>query len=311
MFRSILILLAVSSAFITACAKDPVQPVAQGPVNTEFVWTPDSYGTYHRAIHGSAADNIYTVAPGDRLYHFNGSSWTTTKGIGTPQDLLDVWVAPNGTPYAVGSAGIAHYYSPVNGGSWLQMWSPVTAHMWGIWGSASNSIFYVGNSGTAVFYNGSNSIVLSTGNGNSLNDVWGTSATNVYAVGMNGTILHYNGTGWTAETSNTTQRLDGVWGNAANSVFVVGGAGTILRFNGSSWQPMESNTTVNLYKVWGTSGSDVMAIGPNGTAMHYNGASWALKDTGTTEGLQDIWGARGEYFVVSGGSGLFLQAAPE
>ena len=51
-----------------------------------------------------------------------------------------------------------------------------------------------------------------------LRGVWGTADNNVYAVGQHGTILHFDGTAWKSQTSGATTTLSGVWGSGASNV---------------------------------------------------------------------------------------------
>ena len=48
------------------------------------------------------------------------------------------------------------------------------------------------------------------GDGNEKMAVWGTSSNDVFAVGDSGTILRYNGSAWSAMTSGTTECLNGI-----------------------------------------------------------------------------------------------------
>jgi hypothetical protein len=54
--------------------------------------------------------------------------------------------------------------------------------------------------------------------------VWGTASKSVFAVGELGAIIRYQGSGsvWSQMTSPTTKDLNGIWGSSASKVFAVG-----------------------------------------------------------------------------------------
>ncbi len=66
--------------------------------------------------------------------------------------------------------------------------------------------------------------------------VWGSDAKAVWAVGESGTALYYNGTKWKSVDSGTSKRLDCVHGSAADDVYAITSAGRIFRWDGSEWQ---------------------------------------------------------------------------
>ena len=141
--------------------------------------------------------------------------------------------------------------------------------MRGIWGSAHDDIYAVGDSGTILHFDGDTWSELESGTTAGLYGVWGSSPTDVYAVGETGTVLHYDGIAWSEMATGTTAGLLGVWGSSATDVYAVGETGTILHYDGVSWSAVESGTDVDLYGVWGSSGTNVYAVGGQGTILHY------------------------------------------
>lgn len=47
----------------------------------------------------------------------------------------------------------------------------------------------------------------------SINKIWGTSSNDLYIVGNSGNIAHYNGSSWTKIESNTTLNINDIWGD--------------------------------------------------------------------------------------------------
>ncbi len=66
--------------------------------------------------------------------------------------------------------------------------------------------------------------------------VWGSDAKAVWAVGESGTALYYNGIKWVSVDSGVSKRLDCVHGSAADDVYAVTSSGKVIRWDGSEWQ---------------------------------------------------------------------------
>ena len=186
----------------------------------------------------------------------------------------------------------------------------------GVWGSSSNDVFFVGDSGYIFHYDGSNCYTMldtQLGDIEILYDVWGSSSTDVFAVGGNyGEILHYDGDGWSImRTSKEPQYLYGIWGYSPTNVFAVGQSGIILRYDGETWSEMESGTESDLYGIWGSSLEDIFVVGAsdynstNGLILHYNGIIWTSMYTGSitmSRVFYDVWGSSGDDVFVVGRS---------
>jgi hypothetical protein len=119
--------------------------------------------------------------------------------------------------------------------------------------------------------------VMDTPTSEHLRDVWGTSSDNVYAVGNSGTILHYDGCIWEKISSQMSTPLVaymfGVSGSGPDDVYFVGhgetGSSIVLRYSGGDWQdpdaweilPMpDVPYWIILEQIW-VSGSHVFAAG--------------------------------------------------
>jgi hypothetical protein len=122
------------------------------------------------------------------------------------------------------SAGNWCWYNPLPQGNTVR----------GLWGTASNDIWAVGDAGTILHYDGMNwsaPAPLGSATTQDLYGIYGTSATDAWAVGLSGVLLHWDGTAWTASQQSgiaTTQLLRAVWGSAANDYWAVGASGTLL-----------------------------------------------------------------------------------
>ena len=193
-----------------------------------------------------------------------------------------------------------------NGSVWSSMSSGTAGNLNAVWGAAPDDVFAVGQSGTILHYDGSKWGSLKSGTASDLNAVWGSAADDVFAVGKSGTILHYDGSKWSSLNSGITTALNAVWGTAGKVVFAVGSSGTILRYNGSAWNAMTSGITVDLNAVWGAGSTAVFAVGQSGTIVHYDGSGWSSMKSGAVGDLYGIWGAAGDDIFVVGESNIIV-----
>ena len=205
---------------------------------------------------------------------------------------------------------------PGAGSYWEAMTSGTTRLLHGIWGSATDNVFAVGDGGTIIHFDGNDWSTQTSTTTNNLKGVWG-SATTVYAVGSGGKVLNKSlnvGTTWSAMASNTLNGLNAVWGSSATDIFAVGDSGTIIHSNGSTWSSMTSPTTVKLLGVWGNSSTDLYAVGNSHkdgywkrTVLHYDGTDWSTEDTGNGVTLMNSWGESDTDIMAVGSFGGILR----
>ena len=178
-------------------------------------------------VWGTAEDDVWAIAFGMQVLHFDGSSWEFTDIVDEP--LFGIWGSSPTDVFVVGGGIWQHplimHYS---GDGWLPMSGAAGEWLNAVWGSSATDVYAVGEK-AVNHYNGylwspmnMGSISLSDV---TLEDVWGSSGTDVYAVGD--TILHYDGTSWSKLTSGTTDFLTTVWGSSRRDVFVGGWYGEL------------------------------------------------------------------------------------
>jgi hypothetical protein len=110
-----------------------------------------------------------------------------------------------------------------------------------------------------------------------LHAVWGSSTNDVWAVGESGTVRHWTNAApkrWDIVDVPTIHDLRAVWGTGPSDIWVVGDYGTILHFDGVSWVPAISAFPIGLKPhlrgVWGSGPNDVWVVGDN-IALHFTG----------------------------------------
>lgn len=154
-------------------------------------------GTDVYAVGGESASD--TAPARSFILHYDGSQWTLQKELTSPERFHEVW-GVGSTVFTAGEAGTI-LFTDTAGADWTQMSSKTAETFRGLWGTALN---------------------------------------NVYAVGDYGTIMRYDGTAWSPESSGVTRRLFGIWGSSADSIYVIGDtAGIVLHYTPGDTDPPE------------------------------------------------------------------------
>jgi hypothetical protein len=187
-----------------------------------------------------------------------------------------------------------------------------TGAVLGLWGSAWNDVFAVGEDGLILHYDGTAWQSMDSGTELTIKGVWGLSGSDVFAVGDEGLILHYDGHSWSPVASPWTEgSLLGIWGLSADDLYAVGESGTILHFNGSSWTAYSSGTatdatgrSTDFVCVWGSSAEDVWVGSFDGTMPHYDGTEWSYPRS-TTKPIFALSGTGPEDIFAVGGYASF------
>lgn len=123
---------------------------------------------------------------------------------------------------------------PVDSG-WSSSWRwenprPQGQFLYGIWGSAADDVYAVGDAGVIVRFDGTSWNVIPSGTGTDLENIWGKSPLSIFVVGDGGLIRYFDGAEWTAMSSRAKWSLHGVFGVGPGRVYAVGDVGTILRY---------------------------------------------------------------------------------
>ena len=158
-----------------------------------------------------------------------GTGTFAAETIAATGGIYGVWVAADGTAWAVGDA-VAFKRA---GGTWTALTGipsgSAAYNLWGIQTATSYSLYAVGSNGQIWHSTGGNFIAETSGTTSALYGVWGSSADDIYAVGDVGTVLHSTGNGaWTVQNTGVTVPLEGITGASANEIYAVGDNGTLL-----------------------------------------------------------------------------------
>ena len=217
---------------------------------------------------------LYVAGLGGALWKYSSGNFANATGAWAPDapqtgnSLYAVWVASDGTAFAVGDAVAIKRGSS----GWAVINGPMATEagyaLWGTGQGASLSVYAVGAAGKIWHSTGGDFTPQTSGTGNALYGVWGASASDIYAVGDVGTILHSTGDGtWTAQNAGVNlNALEGIGGASASEIYVVG-------------DPDKSGKSVLLHKL--VAKSDVWfreTLANAADTRHYFGVSATLSD---------------------------------
>jgi hypothetical protein len=156
---------------------------------------------------------------------------------------------------------------------------------------------------------------VSSGVSRDLNGVWASAPDDAWAVGQAGTLLHWNGKSWGPGDSLTTVRMHGVSGNAGEQVvWIVGeepdqfSGPKMFHREAGRWtqEPFDSiSTAVNT--VWVGARNDVWMAGDGGQIFHWDGRS-LLGDTVLTGGQYlGVWESQSAEAWAVGTAGIVVR----
>ena len=245
------------------------------------------------SVWGVASTDLYS-AGGQNLTHFDGSSWTAVSHpvVG---NVYKVWGSSSSDIYAATATAILHY----DGTTWSS--SAGCAQQCIAVGGTSSTDVYVAGDGPLRRFDGSIWSDIAPSPGVRIEGLFGLATNSVYFVGLSGTLIHWDGTTTVAMTSGTTENLNGVWGTDDTNVYAVGSNGTILHYDGSTWSPMTTGTTENLRGIWGTSPFNIYAAGKNGVLLRYDGQQWSQLSSGVAVYLGPVFGFSATQVYIAGG----------
>ena len=265
---------------------------AVGEIYTKDSYTYDSLGNWidpYNAIHWDGEKwglkRIY--------YNYNGSYlWSPIRTIFAFNEN-DIWFGTN-----------LHW----NGKTYEQPFSSVLTG-WSVnklFGTSSNDLYAVGNSGNIAHYNGTYWQKIESGTPLNINDIYGSynNKTNKYEIltvasnilsSLDREIIQINNSQANIIDKKGVQgTLSSVWFKP-NTKYYVGG-GVIYeknKLNESKWKNNPFDVTrYYTYKMRGLEVNDIAAVGGVGEVLHYNGEKWKSY-------IEEVGLSRGNYYSVT------------
>lgn len=168
-----------------------------------------------------------------------------------------------------------------------------------VWFDSAGNGYAVGVSGTVLYYDGAEWVVLPTPNRMPLHSVWGFDGEDVYVTSDHGVILQCDtvecDVRWNSDET-ADARLESIWGRSINELFVVGHSTTeptsavILRTSETGWSEALVFVGEMLLEVWGAEDEGPVAVGADGTILKYlSDAVWHDETVVATENLNGVW----------------------
>ncbi len=179
---------------------------------------------------------------------------------------------------------------------------PTGEDLWSVWAYDTQNIFWVGNSGVILHFDGQKLTLLESGVGVDLYGIWGVSLGDIWACGEDGILIHYDGRKWTQYVlpdDIPRQNIRYIWGYGPQAVYACGDDGLLLFYDGNNWTQIATNlsTDTNLHSIWGTGPFNVYIASDFGKLLHWDGEKLEVEVIADGAGLfhvrgtadDDIW----------------------
>jgi hypothetical protein len=157
-----------------------------------------------------------------------------------------------------------------------------------MWGSDSSNMYFVGDNGLIVHYNGSSWTKIESGTSLTLNDVWGgynkwlgedevliaagekysLSDVKILAIQNN----HLDSIPW----EDQVRTRHSIWFTENGNLFSCGSG--IFQYAHENWEQFTTFPTIYTNKIRGNDVNDIVVVGDYGVVAHYNGVSWKVYD---------------------------------
>ena len=260
-----------------------------------------------RGVWGRSANEVFAVGDSGRIRRFDGGSWRPELSP-TPRGFRSVTGIGDGV-LAVGEGGV---FARRSSNQWNLETSRRLRTIEGIWGTAPDSLWAVGEFGSILSWNGTVWTELDIGIITSdIIAIDGVAADDVWAVGEDGTTLRYTGedNGWSIIRTDTEEALNAVHVISSTLAWAVGDRATIQRWDGMRWNPVDPPMTVfgRLNGVWAAAPDDVWAVGDSGVLLHFDGSVWTQEVSPTGNALLGIAGRSANEIYAFGFGGTLLR----
>jgi len=255
------------------------------------------------SLWGARANDIWAVGAdrgggsGPTVMRYDGSQWDTLDTPKTSGDLWWVFGFDGGPVFLGGKNGLILRYEA---GDFVEMPTPGTATVYGIWGSAPDDVWAVGGNvikdAFAWRFDGeawrvAQGVPPEISASQSLFKVWGRGPDDVWMVGTGGLMLHYDGSSLGPGASGTSRMLFTTHAGPRRVVAVGGlGDGVILENDGAGWMDVTPSGTPHVMGVW-LDGDAGYAAGVEGAVLRRDSGEWKRVDTGLDlkEAFHAVW----------------------
>ena len=243
---------------------------------------------------------VYGVGTEGQIVSHDGVAWSTVREARPATQFNAIFGAPDGATFVVGGDAYVR-----DGDAWRP--SPLanaSASAAG-WAVSRDFAMAVGRGGAIDHWNGNAWVSAPSSTSANLTSVWASGPADAFAVAFDGTVLHYDGAAWSPTTQLGGQLVD-VHGTSGDDVFACASTRRVFHFDGAGWTDMPLPEIGLLNAIWAVSPTNVLAAGRDGLVLRYDGASWTSLPSPTDEHIEDIW-ARGPdaVFLLTAGGAIF------
>lgn len=276
---------------------------------------------------GSAADDLPTGGPMDlarTVEDLGTSSDSASPDLVPPVYWVTAYSAAGGAKplrgltgagtaiYVVGDGGTL-IQSNNRGGTWAIRTTGTGTNFSGVWASAADDAWIVGNGGNIYHYDGTTLTPATFVPNQNYGAVAGVNSQQVIAVGDD---LNMGGqfrmmVKWQGTTHNLGQKQHGMWG-MNNRLWSVGdnNIGGSYDINNQNWTKQTitaSKSTIMFRAVWGSAENDVWAVGAEGNISHFAAnPPFQLATTNSVVNLNGVWGLGPTNIWAVGDAGTIL-----
>jgi hypothetical protein len=193
-------------------------------------------------------------------------------------DANDVWVV-GGRPTIDAGPTLLHFKA----GAWTRVDSGQTGiDLWWVFGLSADDVYFGGSSGTILHYHGGTFDKMTTPGTGVVFGIWGTADDDLWAVGQGtptGIVWHYDGTQWSAPAlpAGVGSHVFKVHGQATDDVWMSCDDGTALHWQGTSLERGPTGVAAPLFSIVTTPDGAIAVGGTNGQGQiaEYAGA-WSV-----------------------------------
>jgi hypothetical protein len=274
-------------------------------MNTGGTWAlADPTGTGRIAL---IDDDDIWVTGADSMLHYDGNVWTSVTG--GPVEPHAVWAAGTDDVWVVhGSGPLSHF----DGLAWTEV-AVVAGNrsaFWALAGTSDGDVWYGGDNGRLVNWDGTASQVLAAGHialvdERAFHTVFMLDPQTGWAAGEYGVVFAYDGARWSAMPENVNDdnysgdedNNYGLWADSPTDLFLVGHsqkASFLERWDGTAWTELATIPSVRFRSVWGTAPDSVWVTattGTGGTVYFWNGTQLQESWTGAPSNISDVDGS--------------------
>ncbi len=275
--------------------------VTMDTTSNNFIWTIDTLGNYGSYLNDVAiidenniwvVGNIETDSGTFNAAHWDGNEWEFVL-IDRVVDFDGVFALSEDEIWFSDGCFIYEYDGIVFSRKWECDWEtfgPGQANK--IWGSSPDDIYFIGNSGSIVHYDGAVFKRMESGTDVDLKDIYGIKDNDgqisILTCGYSrdysqGTLLTFQNNNWSIIFDGTENIFGAQYGNLISSVwldikeqFYVSVFSSLFNLNASNLTFTKSITipSVGIYKIRGNNPADIFIAGEYGNIWHYNGSTW-------------------------------------